>query len=563
MTHALELPPPTAIGLPAHFTGWRPGQEAAIGIAADAPTRFTGLVLPTGFGKSLTYMALIRLLGARAVILTSTIALQRQLEREFADLLGTVVVQGQRRYTCIALEPGGILASAFRPQGSYIAATVDHGPCHVGVECPHKASGCGYYDTLRAALSADIIITSYAFWLSLARAPIITLKPQLLVCDEAHAAPDQLASALGTVLLPEQVGRVLGEQLPSAGARTPEQWQEWARERAAILNDRLQGVAPKTREAIVRVRQAMTLRDNLQRLVDLSLPLLVMSDDGHTGGVKADVLWAADLAEKWLWRGVPKVVLTSATMTAHTGSMVGVIAKHFTLHEAGEGFPVARRPVYVAPALSTFGQTLRIDHRMHALDKRRWLGHIDAVLSTRADRKGIIHCVSYERMRWLLAESQHATRLIGHGRHDLHQRLAEFRAAGPGAVMVSPALTTGYDFPYQECEYQVVVKVPFADMRDPITKARTLVDPLYPMYVAMQELVQMVGRGMRAADDQCETFILDGHATWFLSKHLNLAPGWFRRAIRRQAAGALPVPPPPLEPRTIAVGSVDSDTTEE
>jgi ATP-dependent DNA helicase DinG len=122
-------------------------------------------------------------------------------------------------------------------------------------------------------------------------------------------------------------------------------------------------------------------------------------------------------------------------------------------------------------------------------------------------------------------------------------------------VLVSPALTTGYDFPYGECEYQVIAKIPFADMRDPVTKARTLVDPLYPMYVAMQELVQMVGRGMRAADDQCETFVCDGHAAWFLSKHLNLAPQWFRRALRRQSPGALPAPPPPLEPQTQTVGA--------
>jgi hypothetical protein len=40
------------------------------------------------------------------------------------------------------------------------------------------------------------------------------------------------------------------------------------------------------------------------------------------------------------------------------------------------------------------------------------------------------------------------------------------------------------------------------------------------------------------------TFIVDAHAGWFLSKNADLAPRWFRRAISR--LDTLPAPPPPL-----------------
>jgi Rad3-related DNA helicase len=72
------------------------------------------------------------------------------------------------------------------------------------------------------------------------------------------------------------------------------------------------------------------------------------------------------------------------------------------------------------------------------------------------------------------------------------------------------------------------------------------VDKRYPAYLAMQELIQSCGRGMRSADDQCETFITDAHANWFLSKNADLAPQWFKRAIRRLDPGSIPTPPPPL-----------------
>jgi len=160
--------------------------------------------------------------------------------------------------------------------------------------------------------------------------------------------------------------------------------------------------------------------------------------------------------------------------------------------------------------------------------------------------------------------------MIIHGRGDMAAKIAEFRAAGPGAILVSPALTTGYDFPFDQCEYQVVMKVPFVDAKDPVAKARTQIDPKYPMHVAMQELVQMVGRGMRAETDQCETFVMDGHASWFLSKHADLAPRWFRRAVARLKAGETQAPPPSLgsqgrtggEPTVPMTGAADQDAEE-
>jgi hypothetical protein len=86
-----------------------------------------------------------------------------------------------------------------------------------------------------------------------------------------------------------------------------------------------------------------------------------------------------------------------------------------------------------------------------------------------------------------------------------------------------------------------------------------LVDKRYPNHLAMQTLVQAVGRGMRAEDDACETFIVDAHAIWFLSKHGDLAPRWFRRAVRRLEPGTVPTPPPALGPRVTAMAEGDTE----
>jgi Rad3-related DNA helicase len=129
--------------------------------------------------------------------------------------------------------------------------------------------------------------------------------------------------------------------------------------------------------------------------------------------------------------------------------------------------------------------------------------------------------------------SEYRDRMISHDSNTAKSAVEKFKSAGPGAILISPSMTTGYDFPFDQCEYQVILKIPFPDSRSPVTQARTLVDKDYSAYIAMQELVQAVGRGMRAEDDSCETFVIDNNAAWFVPKYKDMAPKWFHEAYRK------------------------------
>lgn len=556
------LPAPCDLGLPASFTAWRDGQIDAVLAATDTDRRFTGLVLPTGFGKSLVYMAIAHLTGRRTVILTATRALQRQLMRDFAAL-DAVLVQGQRSYGCRAVSVGGELYSRYGTAimaGSDRLPTVDQAPCHLGIHCSLKALGCGYFDTVRAAQRTPLVITNYAWWMTLVKNPQVVLRPTLLVLDEAHDAPDQLASAIGAELPAQLTAQVLSERLPRGADLTAAQWVQWARTRAARIAAMLDDAQPQTRDAVTALRRAKLLLHSLDRIADMDPSLLLVTD--LVDRLKFDLVWAAPYAEPWLFRHVDRVVLTSATMSRMTGDLLGIMEKDLHFYEAGDGFAVAQRPVYIAPARKPpFGEPLQADHRMDGdvQLQEAWIAQLDRVLDSRRDRKGIIHSVSYRRRDFILTHSAHRDRMVTHGATNAAEIIAAFKAAPPGTILVSPAVTTGYDFPYDECEFQIVAKIPFPDRRDALTHARTLIDARYPNHVAMQQLVQMVGRGMRAADDRCETFILDAHAVWFLSKHAALAPRWFRRAVRRLDAGSIPAAPPRLN-RQASPAALETET---
>ena len=190
-------------------------------------------------------------------------------------------------------------------------------------------------------------------------------------------------------------------------------------------------------------------------------------------------------------------------------------------------------------------------YKMSSGQWQETVGRIDTIISKRLDRKGIIHTTSYAYQDRILKESEHAGIMIApKSARETQAAIEEFRDSLAPSILVSPAVTTGFDFSYSECEYQILLKVPFIDARSPVMKARSESDKEYLPYLVAQTLVQTCGRAMRAPDDHCENFLMDQHANWFLNKpekggYRHLVPGWFTRQIHWNPPGQ-PQPPPPL-----------------
>ena len=80
-------------------------------------------------------MAVATLTEGRAVLLTSTKGLQRQVVTDFEGL-GLVDISGQNNYPCEALQPGGVGFLGLRTRWEPPRETrCDHGPCHGASRC--------------------------------------------------------------------------------------------------------------------------------------------------------------------------------------------------------------------------------------------------------------------------------------------------------------------------------------------------------------------------------------------------------------------------------------------
>lgn len=510
----MSLPPPSTFGLP--FPSWRPGQAEAIEGALAAPTRFVAIQAPTGSGKS-AIAAAIAQLSTRSVILTATKGLQDQYAAmgipEMAD------IRGAQNYECLAAR------DQFRRSfpGRRIVGC-DEGPCLVGVCCTRRGGGCCYFDTLQAATRANVVTTNYAYWLSGDPAKLQQRHTALL--DEAHAVPEALVNAAAIEISQAQMGTAL----PHEGA-TAEMWRAWAAGYLPVAHTRAE-------QGPVRERH---------RWKRLATDLATISTLHHdhwawewptAHSARFAPISPALLAER-LFQGLNQVVFLSATLTPHTLMALGILPKAVTWITLPSPFPVVHRPIIV------YKPAGRVDYRMDSEKERIWLDVIDTLLADRADRKGLLHTVSYRRQDLLATMSRHADRMIvpRHARQ-LAQAVADFRRAGPGTILVSPALGTGYNFAYGDAEYQIIAKVPFPDTRSPILQARLACRPSYRDELTAQALVQMAGRIVRAADDRGETIITDAHAAWFLTKHQHALAAWFVEAVR--LTSDLPAPLPRL-----------------
>jgi Rad3-related DNA helicase len=549
---------PTDLGLPEKFTEFRPHQAELAFEVAQSSARFSLLSAPTGTGKTIVCATVARLMDVkRTLVLVGTKGLQAQWAHDF-QTLGLVDIKGQSNYKCLALNRGGELESYGAP-----GTTCNDAPCKVGVYCSLKhVSGCLYYDTVKAASRASIVVTNYAYWLTIGRHadPLAIGQFDLLVCDEAHDADSWLSDACVVNLKKDEVRSLLSLALPPIDEGVAV-WAEWAREAAIIAAERCVALKAELSEpgawrggqrrtATRNLLKLTSLRRDLDELAlahawragegpekDLRLPgMQVDWVAQHTDqGAKFTPVWAHPYAESYLFRGVKKVVLSSATLTPSITKYLGIPNEESEWHESRSWFDPRRRPVIYVP-------TTRVDMRMNEGQVRQWINKIDTVVGARLDRKGIIATVSYARANEILKRSKHAGVMMTHSSRDTRQVVEEFKGADAPRVLVSPAMVEGWDFPGSQCNYIIIAKLPFGDGRDPVEKARRKSDKEWSNYTTALTLVQTCGRGKRSEDDLCEIFIIDDHWVWF--KRSTPFPKWFQVAWKEFATVPKPLPLP-------------------
>jgi ATP-dependent DNA helicase DinG len=520
---------PSDLGFLPKFQSWRPGQTLAINRGLTSLKRFIAHSMPVGEGKSGYYIAHALLAAKRACILTSSKALQTQLQDDFS-CVGLVDMRGRNNYPC------------------------SHPDCHTGT-CEegqyYKCDSCPYEDARNEAMSASLVVTNYSYFMLSSLYGRGLGEFDMLILDEAHSSDEEVCSAASIDVTFAEANKI-GQRLPHEDSGM-DKWWEWAESAGKICKDRLdelkQDVDLEKRErgkvhpATARDLKFWTragekcvsiLSSKIKDGEEKPMWIVTRNRDGY----HLEPVWAYQYSEKLLFRGIKKVILVSATMVPKTMALLGVPKEDCDYYEYPSSFPPKSSPVYL------FGSA-RIDHKTDPAQLAVWMSRIDNVIRRRLDRKGIIHCVSYDRGKYIVENSEFAPFMIfPDSGKDTQRCVDDFKASEPPSFLISPAISTGLDFPFSQCELNIIAKVPFLDTRDKIIAARQHEDKDYSAYVTAQTIVQAHGRSMRAADDRSETFLLDAHFNWFFYRNRHLFPSWFHRLVT--VPRGMPEPPAPL-----------------
>lgn len=534
MTIHAPLPSPIDLGFPDKFRDWYPEQIEAIDRCLFNDKRFTAEAVPTGAGKSLIGVtaAFLHPQVKRALYLTSTKGLQDQAAGDFVAM-GLVDVRGARNYQCDAVQIGGHLDHYRRGRWTL---QCDEGPCRAGVRCdlapvrtePHRRPSCQYYGALFDARRAQVVLTNYAMYFAQTEYGQGLGDFDLLILDEAHDAEKELESALTIELSAEMVKRIGATLVQSLDL---DQWRAWAEHHGKKLGqvvEAREAFPPQDAEGVKDLQHLKRLHGLLVRLAAIEPLEWVLDFDGMRARIAP--LKVSTYAESTLFRNIPHVLLLSATMTRKTTQLLGINPDQLMFWECPSRFALARRPIM---SIETMPE-VRVGYTMTTDDKHAWVNRIDHLIEPRRalGYKGLIHTVSYARMKELLAWSEHRDIMITHDSANTRETVQQFKRATGPCILVSPSIVTGYDFPDDECRFNIIGKVPQMQVKDPIMQARKAADEEYPLYMAMQKLVQAAGRGMRGPNDWCETFIVDDHFyQWFMRRAKKHAPKWFMAAI--------------------------------
>jgi Rad3-related DNA helicase len=153
---------------------------------------------------------------------------------------------------------------------------------------------------------------------------------------------------------------------------------------------------------------------------------------------------------------------------------------------------------------------------------------IKQILDRHPNDKGIIHTVSYaisERLKQVDDK-----RLIFQNSGDTAAEIIKRHVEDPGpTVMVAPAMIEGIDLYDDLGRLQIICKVPYPYIGDPVISAKMKLDPEWYAWRTIMSVVQAIGRCVRSKDDWAHTYILDECFGDLFMKWSRMFPAHFQK----------------------------------
>lgn len=504
------------------------------------------LQAPTGIGKSLIGEVVRRLQVTNGIYTCSSKALQDQFSNDFPY---AKVIKGRSNYLTESgpmNEFGAVISNA--KQSAITCADCTWNDKTAKCRWCSSTKFCPYKLVRERAAVAELAILNTSYLLTDLNLGGARFRGRgLIVIDEADMLEGELLNQVSVEVSPYRL-REMRMKVPTK--KTIEQaWVDWvefeALPKARKFRDSLPHISGVSDPKVIRkIQSTLTFIDQLMVLSE-ELPKGHWVYDGEGGKVVFRPIYVSKYGRRLLWNHVKrqslpdtKFLLMSATILSGDlmADELGIQASHGFV-DVGSPFPVANRPIHVAPVAD-------MSYKMRETGTwDKMVKGIAGVLRRHPEERVLIHTVSYALARHIKdglkllpsPPTEFSNRpIITYDSSDGKGYALKEYKNHPNSVLVAPSMDRGIDLPGDLCRVQIIAKVPFPNIKDKRVSARMYAKNGRSWYAAqtVRTIVQMTGRGVRSADDHAVTYILDSQfATNLWSQHQYLFPQYWRDAV--------------------------------
>ena len=467
--------------------------------AIEDGKRFILVEAPPGAGKSIILLALCRWQGSGHVVTP-----QKVLQDQLGQMPGTAVVKGRSAYYC---ELSG--------------ETAVDAPCTVSGRNPKQpecaSSVCQYYGAIERAQRSKVAVHSYASLLAQSRMTDHFSKRPILALDEAHTAGNWVKGYFEVTITYNEMHE-LSQRVPKT-----EDVPRWLAGMASVIdsdsmhNRRLKNILRKVRgeaEAfgVVTDLQGWSVND-IDDLPYEPAVEFVSEYDPRRESVTIRPLRSGVLSKNLLRLG-EVVVAASATVIDPDMLLaeLGIPKAEAAFVKTDYSFDYQRRQIirkYVGAVSSKTEQAL----------SGKLVNAVMELATAHAGERGIIHTPSYNLSNALFDRlSTLSPRFVKFTPAKRTEIINHFLSGtlGPDVILVGPGMSEGIDGIDDALRWQVITKMPWPSMADPLVVAlrssgrQSLADK-WVNWKTVQSLSQTVGRVCRHAEDHGVTYVLDSN----------------------------------------------------
>ena len=400
---------------------------------------------------------------------------------------------------------------------------------------------CKYKNAKQQFLESSESVTNFPYFLTEATFSGKITPRDVLVIDEAHNIEAELSNFIEITISERFVKYALKMRWPDRS--TQFQVVKWIREvyfnkiksqlshmettlKNTGLKDRLSDFKALAKQYdmlkshVGKIETFLNVYNNENWVMDL-----VPARDRAMRKFIFKPIDVSPFAKGYLFRLGRKVIMMSATILDHETfcRSLGIDRSDVAFISIPSPFPVQHRPIFICPVGSM--NASNIDQTLPKMADA-----VKEILKEHKGQKGIIHCHTYKIANYL-AKNIRSKRLLIHDGTSRDEILRKHIASKDDTVLLSPSMSEGVDLRNDLSRFQIVMKIPYPYLGDPLIKKRmNKWDGWYSMQTA-KRIVQSVGRSIRSMDDQAVTYILDADWSKFFYRNRKMFPDDFKSCL--------------------------------